>query len=434
MLGLASALRLSERGERVTLFEAAESLGGLASQWRAGSIVWDRYYHVVLATDRRVRALLRELGVDGLVSWSPMRTGVYGDGRVHELSSARDLLRFPLLDPMTKARLAFTMLQGARWRDSRSLDDVPLEPWLRQRSGDRAFERFWRPLLIAKLGDGYREASAAFIQATIARLYSSRGAGLSQAGYGVLTGGYSYVLGRLQSLMRERRVEIRTGTPVLSVDRFPGDALRVVPVDGEARLFDRVVLTLPSPHAARVATALGPSERERLRRVRYQGVVCVSLLLRREPWPYYVTNIIDRDLPFSAVVVTSALAGTFAYGGNALVYLPRYAAPDDPDFDETDTALAARYVDGLLRMAPHLTRDDIVDVRVARARHVFALPVLGAARQRPPMQTSHPGLFIVNSAQIADATLNIEETLALAERGLEAIGATPLPTPAFALH
>jgi hypothetical protein len=38
------------------------------------------------------------------------------------------------------------------------------------------------------------------------------------------------------------------------------------------------------------------------------------------------------------------------------------------------------------------------------------------------MKTSVPGLFLVNSAHITNGTLNVNETLGLAERALEVFG------------
>ncbi len=42
MLGATIAYRLAQQGHRVTLYEAAPSLGGLASAWRLGDAEWDR--------------------------------------------------------------------------------------------------------------------------------------------------------------------------------------------------------------------------------------------------------------------------------------------------------------------------------------------------------------------------------------------------------
>ena len=41
-LGLTLALRLAESGAKVTVFESAPEIGGLASAWRIGDVVWVR--------------------------------------------------------------------------------------------------------------------------------------------------------------------------------------------------------------------------------------------------------------------------------------------------------------------------------------------------------------------------------------------------------
>jgi uncharacterized protein with NAD-binding domain and iron-sulfur cluster len=49
VLGMTLAHRLAQQGERVTLCEAAPQLGGLASAWSLGDVVWDRHYHVTVS-------------------------------------------------------------------------------------------------------------------------------------------------------------------------------------------------------------------------------------------------------------------------------------------------------------------------------------------------------------------------------------------------
>ncbi len=79
-------------------------------------------------------------------------------------------------------------------RDWQRMERIPVEVWLRRWSGRRTFEHFWKPLLRAKLGDSYRTASAAFIWATIQRLYAARRTGLKKEMFGYVPGGYARVL------------------------------------------------------------------------------------------------------------------------------------------------------------------------------------------------------------------------------------------------
>jgi len=64
MLGLATAWRLAKAGHKVTLLEAADSIGGLTGAWSLGDVEWDKFYHVILLSDSRLRALLKEIGLD----------------------------------------------------------------------------------------------------------------------------------------------------------------------------------------------------------------------------------------------------------------------------------------------------------------------------------------------------------------------------------
>jgi hypothetical protein len=47
------------------------------------------------------------------------------------------------------------------------------------------------------------------------------------------------------------------------------------------------------------------------------------------------------------------------------------------------------------------------------------LPTLGYSKRVPPVDTTVPGLHLVNSAHILNGTLNVNETVQLAERAAE---------------
>jgi protoporphyrinogen oxidase len=148
------------------------------------------------------------------------------------------------------------------------------------------------------------------------------------------------------------------------------------------------------------------------------GIVCASVLLRRPLSPYYITNITESWVPFTAVIEMSALVDRSAFGGRSLVYLPKYATPDEAVFARSDDEIREEFLGALMRMHPDLAPGDVVAFRVSRAKHVFALPTLGYSDVLPPVRTAIPGVHIVNSAHIVNGTLNVNETLGLAERAL----------------
>src|SRR2546427_5968326 len=114
----------------------------------------------------------------------------------------------------------------------------------------------------------------------------------------------------------------------------------------------------------------------RLNGVQYQGVICASLLLKRPLAGFYVTNITEAWVPFTAVIEMSALVDRAHFGGRALVYLPKYVTPEDPAFARSDQELQESFLGALERLYPHFRRDDVVCFRVSRVKYVLAISTL----------------------------------------------------------
>ncbi|HEY2846489.1 MAG TPA: NAD(P)/FAD-dependent oxidoreductase, partial [Pyrinomonadaceae bacterium] len=461
------ALRLAERGDDVTIYEAASEIGGLASAWQIGDVVWDKHYHVTLASDSRTRALVDDLGLGDEFRWVETKTGFYTDGKLVSMSDTMEFLKFPALDIISKLRLGFTIFYASRVKDWKALEKIKVEDWLVRLSGRKTFEKIWKPLLLAKLGDAYEETSAAFIWATIQRMYAARNSGLKKEMFGYVRGGYARVLERFAEVLEQKGVDIRLNAPIETVEKLAGgkfrvvtaaarrkrdtkpvalkqqakygymkvaagvaagfsggfitepqpDTSRVVEFTPKDEIFDKVILTCPSNVAARVAPQLKHHERQAMRNVRYQGIICASVLTRSSLSPYYVTNITD-NAPFTGVIEMSALVDKRELDGNALIYLPKYVAPDDELFAKTDDEIKEIFLDGLGRMNPNFKRADVIEFKVSRVRQVFPLPVVNYSDGLAPMKTSLDGLYVVNSSHIVNGTLNVNETVQLAERAV----------------
>jgi protoporphyrinogen oxidase len=421
MLGLTLARRLAQRGHAVTLFEAAPQLGGLASAWELGGVTWDRHYHVTLLSDAHFRRVLGELDLDREMRWVETRTGCYSDGKLYSVSNSVEFLRFPPLRLIDKLRLGGTIAYGARLRDWKKLERIPVADWLTRYSGKRTFERFWLPLLRSKLGESWRETSAAFIWATIARLYAARRSGLKKEMFGYLPGGYARILARFEKTLLEQGVDLRIGVQVTRLGRHPSGGVAVELPGGEVRRFDRAVVTLAAPLAARLCPELRPDELDRLRGVKYQGIVCASVLLDRPLASFYVTNITDGGFPYTGVIEMTTLVDPAELGGSHLVYLPKYVGVDDPLLKAPDEEIREQFLAGLERMYPGFRRDHVRAFRVSRVSHVCAIPTLGYSDRLPAVATSVPGLSVLGSANIVNGTLNVNESVRLAEASVDEV-------------
>lgn len=409
------ALELSRQGSDVTLMEASGCFGGLAGTMRIGEYSWDRFYHVILLSDRHLTALLAELGLDTDIQWGVTKTGFFTDGRFHGMSNVVEFLKFPPLNLIDKLRLGATIFYASRIRSWKSLESISAVAWLTRLSGKRTAEKIWIPLLKSKLGDNYRRASASFIWAIISRMYAARQAGLKQEMFGVVDGGYLEIIRRFQALLEKRGVVLETGTRVVRVDGR-SDGPRVLREGGNSTQFDAVAMTVPTDLVARLVPGLGSREKKRLENVTYLGVICVSLLLKKPLKGYYVTNITESWVPFTTVIEMTSLADPGRFGGNSLVYLPVYLPQDHPYWNCGDSHIIEVFMNAFFSMYPHLEASDIAGTSVARERHVLPLTVRNYSdRCMPPMKTSVDRVFCVNSAQIANGTMNINEITGLAK-------------------
>jgi protoporphyrinogen oxidase len=431
MLGMTLALRLAQQGERVTLFEAAPNLGGLASAWHLGDIVWDRHYHVTLLSDTSLRSLLAELGLESDMQWVQTRTGFYTNGKLYSMSNSVEFLRFPPLGLIDKFRLALTIVYASRIKDWRALERIKVTDWLTRLSGRRTTQKIWLPLLRAKLGQNYERTSAAFIWATIARMYAARRSGLKKEMFGYVPGGYARILDSLGQALTEAGVLVTSDHPAKRVVTQEKGSVEVTFANGQMRTFDQVVLTVPAPLVADLCPQLTLEEQTKARAIEYQGILCASLLLRKPLAGFYVTNITDTWVPFTAVIEMSALVAPKHFNGNALVYLPKYVPSNDPSFAKTDSELRNTFVDALTKMYPHFSPADVLSFQVSRVRQVFAIPTLGYSERVPSVNTSQPGIHVVNSAQILNGTLNVNETIQLVEKSLPDLLATRIRSTAF---
>ena len=415
ILGMTLALRLAQQGKQVTLFEAAPSLGGLADAWQLGDITWDRHYHVTLLSDMALRKILEELQLLDEMNWVETKTGFYSDAKLFSVSTSVEFLQFPGMKLIDKLRLGFTIFYCSKINDWRKLEKILSTDWLRKLSGDRAFTKIWLPLLRSKLGDNYNKASASFIWAIIARMYAARRTGLKKEMFGYLGGGYDRLLNRWTDKLVHEGVEIQTGHRVEKVSHN-GDTTEVSFTNGYSDRFDNVILTVASPIAAKVCPQLTTQERSLLNGIEYQGIVCASLLLKKPLAHYYVTNITDTWVPFTGVIEMTALVNRSEFGGLSLVYLPKYVPPEDPIFEESDESIQDRFLAALVQMYPKFDRSDVVEFKVSRVRQVFAISTLNYSQRLPAVETSLPGVRILNSAHILNGTLNVNETILLAER------------------
>lgn len=405
MMGMVLAQRLSKQGHVVTVFENNKQLGGLTTYHDYGPFIWDRFYHVILPSDSNLIKFLKDIGLGDQLRWNRTLTGVYVDQQFYSMSNTIEFLRFPPLGLIAKLRLALTILYGSRIKNWQRLEKVPVENWLLRISGRSTYKKFWKPLLLAKLGDSYKRVSAVFIWSYIKRLFSARDASLQKEQLGYVAGGYKTVFDRIEKLLRSAGSDVLTGVLVEHVEPHPEGGVSVE-YNGKKEHFDKVIFTGPvnilqrivAPDLVKVASDRGTVE--------YLGVICMVLITRKPLVPYYVVNITDQGVPFTGIIGMSNLVSLDETAGFHITYLPKYVLSDAPLLGQADEDLRKLFFNGLRVMFPKLKTDDIVAVHINRAVKVQPLQVLNYSSLVPKVITRHEDFFVLNTSQFVNDSAN----------------------------
>ncbi len=421
LMGLALAERLGSLGHQVCVYERAQQPGGLSTWHDFGPFIWDRFYHVVLPSDTSLVGFIRRIGLLDRLRWRAARTGYYVDRQFHSLSSGLDFLRFPLLGLWSKLRLAATILYCSRISDWHRLEHMSVEDFLVRYSGRKTFEKMWRPLLLAKLGENYRRVSAVFIWTYVKRLFSARDSTAQKEQLGYVSGGYRTIFERLLKLIGRNGGVVRTGIEVESVQPGAPNGIQITAA-GETETFDKVIFTGPVNVLRGIADSKlvqVPSQGD----IEYLGVICMAIVTRKQVVPYYVLNIADERIPFTGIIGMSSLVATDETFGLHLTYLPKYVLSDDPMLRRPDDEIRAEFMRGFHEMFPDFPDSDIVCVHISRAAKVQPLQVLDYSRRVQPPRTRHRDFYVVNSAQFVSNTLNNNEVIRTVNAFLQQFGA-----------
>ncbi len=407
--GLCAALDLGRAGGRVVVLEAAPEAGGLASSVTVAGQPVERFYHFVCRGDADLVQLAGELGIGHRLHWRRTVTSSVYQGRLYPFGSPLDLLRFDPVPPLERLRFGLNVLASRYRRSWLELDRQPAHAWLRRQVGARAYEVIWEPLLRIKFGDACESVSAAWIWHRINRVAASRRWPWGGERLGFFERGSAAVVDALlHHLRRLPGVEVRTGAGVEAVSVADGRVEGVVLTGGEGIACRAVVSTVALPTLLRMVPGLDSAYRDRLARIRYLGVVCGLLRLRRPLTSSFWVNVNDDRTPYNGVIEITNLNRHLDLGGGALVYVPYYREASHERFGFDDERLLAEYETCLKCVNPAFDRSWVEEAVISRADHAQAICTVGFAAEVPDHRSPVRGLYLTDSTQFypEDRTLS----------------------------
>lgn len=309
LTGLVAAHALGDSCD-VELFEKLPFFGGCLSSYRINDYWIERYYHHCFSSDRHLFALLDELGLSNRLLWYNGTTGYYSRDTIYPLSTPVQILRYPELSLLDKAKLTWLTL-NAKKIDLATLDDIPAEVYIRQRLGKRVYHSFFEPLLKSKFGERRNEVSAAWLISRIA-IRSNRGVSGESLGY--INGGFHLLIEALERSIIANGGKMHPLCPVTTITKKNSGW------DVNGTFFDALISTIPPQELGRLCNLAMPV-------IPYQGAACMTLGLEKDVCRgVYWLNMKD-EAPYGAVVTHTNFIPQEQYGEH-IVYLASYFTRD----------------------------------------------------------------------------------------------------------
>lgn len=399
IMGVTLAYHLSRQGFNVTVYERGDNLGGLASYMPYDGARLDRFYHTILSSDLSMQRLIEESGVKDRLHFTATKQGFYDNGQIYPFNTPVDFLLFPPLNLFQRFRLGLQVIYAqfeSRWE---KMDEIPVEDWLIRVSGRGVYNKVWKPLLRAKFDSTSENVPATYIWSRLRRMMGTREGVTSTEMMCYLENGYYTLIEALARRCEAQGVAFHLRAPIEEIVIENGRAVGVR-LGGVVEPYDAVISTLASPILANLLPEAPAGFRAMLAKQQYLGVLCPLLILKKRLLPYYVLNITDESIPFTAVVETTNLIDPQHVKGYHLVYLPKYLAPDNEMANWPDEQVKTEWMKHFRRMFPTFDEANIVDFIVQRARYVEPIRPMGTRHEIPPVKTPVERLYMGNTVMI----------------------------------
>jgi len=395
--GMAAAYDLAKARHKVTIYEAEDYVGGLASGFKEPHWDWwvEKYYHHWFASDRHMLGLIRELGWEDKVLFPRPYTVMYHEGKFYPFDSILKAILFPGLGwGVDKIRFGLVGLYLRLTNNWRPLEQFTVDAWMRKWAGDKVYELMWQPLVVGKFGERY------YKQVTMAWMWARLKARTTRLG--TFEGGFQNFADMFADRLREMGVEIRLQTPVTRIEREAGSSQ--VSVRSEVtEVYDQALATLSPEAMTRLVPSLPEEYLHGLRSMKSMGAVVMVLALEHQlsEEGYYWYNLPkSAGYPFLALVEHTNYVGAEHFGGDRIVYMGDYLEPEHEFFRLSQEELLERFLPALKKFNPKFERDWVRKAWLFRTGYAQPVPRVGHSQNIPPIATPVEGVYFASMSQV----------------------------------
>jgi len=395
--GMAAAYDLARDGHNVTIIEAADYVGGLASGFKEPGWEWsvEKFYHHWFASDKHMLGLIKELGWQDKILFPRPYTVMYYKGEFYPFDSIPKMALFPGLGwGVNKIRFGLVGLYLRLTNNWKPLEKVTVDTWMRKWAGDKVYSLMWEPLVVGKFGESY------YKQVNMAWMWARLKARTTRLG--TFEGGFQNFADLFAGRLREMGVKIHLQTPVTLIECTAGST-QVAVHSGSTGMYDRVLVTLSPDAMTRLVPSLPEDYLHGLMSMKSMGAVVVALALKHQlsEEGYYWYNLPkSAGYPFLALVEHTNYIPAAKFGGDHIVYMGDYLEPEHEFFRLSQDELLERFLPALKKFNPKFDRDWVRKVWLFRTAYAQPVPMVNHSKNIPTIKTPIDGLYFASMSQV----------------------------------
>ena len=395
--GLVTAEQLSKdvRNE-VYVFESSSILGGLASGFGQDNWDWnlEKTYHHIFSSDHDIINYLHGIGFEDFIFQKPQTTSLYFEDNKYQMygvDSPLNLLRFPRLKTLEKIRagLVLAMLKISPFLKS-IYESQSTAQLLSRTMGERASEQLFGQMLRKKFGKYAGNILASFFWARIKKRTQT---------LGYIKGGFQKAINHVANKCRENGATILCDSTVEKIvkndeGRF---SIKIANIDNhQNNMFDIVVLTIPSPTIASIATGvLSEVEIGKLRKLKYLAATNLIVETNKPIFDSaYWVSLCTNEVPGLVFVQHTNYMDKSHYGNHHILYIGNYCESDNKLMNMSKEDMLSMYYPHLQKISSN--KFEIINTTLWRTKYAQPIFDKDFLQNYPHHVTSVRNCYIAN--------------------------------------
>ena len=411
--GITLAKELSSKYD-VDLIDSRNFIGGMTATFDAYGTNLEYFYRHIFRSDKYAIDLIKELGLDDKMDWNVTKMGYYVKDRgSYDFGTPISLLKFKPLGLWSKFRFGLGFIRIKLIRNYHKLENVTADRWLSKHLNKRSYECIFKPLLISKFGEAYKDISMVWLWNKLVARNSSSKANGEALGY--LRGSYQELTDKLEEYLRSNNVNIILGTKVSKIIKTRSNRYRL---DGLNDTYDKVVMTTSLPTCKYLVRDLNISKSylSKLNSVDYTAAKVLVLFLKESFMPYYWLNIGDSDIPFGGLIEHTNMQDKSLYGNNHVLYVSNYMYRNNPLYKMNKDELFKEYIPYLKKVNPKFSKSWVKRLEVYNEDYAQQIVKTKYHEHIPSTKVPNEELYVASMAQIYPEDRGMNNAIGLGVR------------------